>query len=224
MEAQPSVMDPETPEERSLEDRPGYRRTVRRTGFLLSLWRSLYSRWMCRKLNYAGKNVLFLGRVLLRGDGIIEVGNHVVIDDGVCLWVSKGSRIRIGDHVYIGRGTTIASKAEISIGSDTLIAAFVHIQDSNHVIGRDRLIREQGYDAKPIRIGRDVWLGTGVVVLRGVSIGDGAVIGSNAVVTKDVEPYTIAVGVPARPMSERQSGLPESRQEGSGEQEGGVSG
>jgi acetyltransferase-like isoleucine patch superfamily enzyme len=59
-------------------------------------------------------------------------------------------------------------------------------------------IDQQSCGVEPVAIGSDVWLGTGVVVLPGVSIGDGAVVGANSVVTRDVAPMTVVAGVPAR--------------------------
>jgi len=60
-----------------------------------------------------------------------------------------------------------------------------------------RAIINSGYTTAGISIGLDVWLGTGVVVLQGVKVGDGVVVGANSVVTKDVEPYTVVAGMPA---------------------------
>jgi acetyltransferase-like isoleucine patch superfamily enzyme len=92
----------------------------------------------------------------------------------------------------------------LEIGNDCLIASHVVFIPENHVFDRrDVAIREQGGTRKGIRIGDDVWLATGAVVLDGVSIGRGAVIGAGSVVTKDIPDYAIAVGVPARVIGQR---------------------
>ena len=85
------------------------------------------------------------------------------------------------------------------IGDDCLLAEMVSIRDHDHNFARlDVPIRQQGATCAPVKIGRDVWLGAKVTVLKGVSIGDGAIIGANSVVTRDVPPRAIAVGSPAR--------------------------
>ncbi len=92
----------------------------------------------------------------------------------------------------------------IVIGDDCLIAAFTVIVASNHIFTRrDVPIQAQGITQKGVTIGSDVWLGTRVTVLDGVTVGDGAVIGAGSVVTRDILPFTIAGGVPARVIRER---------------------
>lgn len=107
--------------------------------------------------------------------------------------------LRIGNNVNIGNGTVISAGHDVSIGSDTLIAAYCFIIDANHVFAdSDILIRKQGGDFAPVRIGSNVWIAAHCVILPGVTIGDGAVIGANSTVTKDVPPMAIAVGSPAK--------------------------
>lgn len=114
-------------------------------------------------------------------------------------------QIKIGKDVYINCFTMISG--EIRIGDNALISQYVNIWgrahrfcrkdlliwDQHGVHGRD----DQGYDVKPVNIGKGVWIGPFVTVFRGVTIGEGAVIGANSVVTKDIPPYAVAWGVPA---------------------------
>lgn len=112
--------------------------------------------------------------------------------------------ISVGDDVYIGPGARLSSPASsISIGSKVILGPAVSL------IGGDHVIRKSGsfmYDIRsksplddlPIVIEDDVWVGSGVTILKGVRIARGAVIGAGAVVTKDVPPYAIAAGIPAR--------------------------
>jgi acetyltransferase-like isoleucine patch superfamily enzyme len=126
---------------------------------------------------------------------------HVVNDQG-----KDNSSLKIGDHSYIGEFNNIrAAGGEISIGKDCLISQHVSLVAANHSIAREMPIRLQPWDEKKtsIFIGNDVWIGSHVVVLPGVSIGDGAVIGAGSVVTGDVEPYAVVVGNPARKIKER---------------------
>jgi acetyltransferase-like isoleucine patch superfamily enzyme len=78
------------------------------------------------------------------------------------------------------------------------------IYSSNHGIRLGSLIRSQTQTQKDVTIGNDVWLGSNVVVTAGVNIGDGAVIAAGAVVIKDIPPYTIAAGIPAKPIKGRE--------------------
>lgn len=82
---------------------------------------------------------------------------------------------------------------------------FSYITDVNHGTAAGSLIRLQPYESRPVHIGSDVWFGVGVTVLPGVTVGDGAVLGARAVVTKDVPAGAIAVGSPARIIRYRKS-------------------
>ena len=87
----------------------------------------------------------------------------------------------------------------IKIGDDSRIAAYTVMTPMNHVFADPETpVRLQGETAKGIRIGRDVWIGTGVKILDGVEIGDGCVVGAGSVVTKSLPPFAVAVGVPAK--------------------------
>lgn len=129
----------------------------------------------------------------------LEMGDNCTLDKGATLLLTKPSpKLLIGSNVTIGRGTIISVKSTCEIGSYTLIGPNVQIQDSNHSTDRSNLIKYQRAEIKPINIGCDCWIGAGAKVLAGVTIGNGAVIGANAVVTKDIPDFAIAVGCPAR--------------------------
>ena len=112
------------------------------------------------------------------------------------------SEIQIGDSVSLNRNTLVIGK--VNIGSNVSIAPNCVVVGSNHNFGRtDIPIKEQKVSSKGVVIGNDVWLGANVTVLDGVNIGTGCVIGAGAVVTKDVPPYSIAVGNPCRVIKAR---------------------
>lgn len=116
----------------------------------------------------------------------------------------KEYNIEISDNVFIGRGTIVDSNLSITIGSNTFIAPQCFITDTNHYYGNpDILIRDQGCSYKPVVIGKDVWLGAHVVVVAGVTIGDGAIVAANSTVTRDVPAYTVVGGSPARLIKDR---------------------
>lgn len=130
--------------------------------------------------------------------GKIEIGAKTQISQGVILdcW---GGAIAIGENVFLGPYTTIYGHGGIAIGKDTLIAMHCRILSSNHTIpDRNTRIRSQPDILLPTVIGEDVWLGAGVTILGGVTVGDGCVVGAGAVVTKDLPPYSVAMGVPAK--------------------------
>ena len=160
----------------------------------------------------------------------VQLGKGVYLDQGVYLHALPGG-ITIGEDTFIMHHTMLhvfnfrkLPQAGITIGKNCFIGEFnvmrgqggVHIGDGvytgpmvqfvavNHVYSDpDRPIREQGITAKGIVIEDDVWIGSGATVVDGVTIGQGSVIGAGAVVTKDIPPYSIAVGTPAKPIKDR---------------------
>lgn len=129
--------------------------------------------------------------------GRLVIGDKCELMDGVILH-PYGGEIAISPGVFIGPFTVIYGHGGVAVGENTLISMHCRILSSNHSIpAAEVLIRSQPDVEMPTRIGRDVWLGAGATILGGVTIGDGCVIGAGAVVTKDLPPNTIAVGVPA---------------------------
>lgn len=119
---------------------------------------------------------------------------------------TQGGRIRIGKDCAVNDFTIIANgDRELRIGDGVRIGPHVVISaTSRNVKDRHRRILDQGFTHKGITIGDDVMIGSGVNVMDGCRIGDGAVVGAGSVVTKDVPPYMIVAGVPARCIGERQ--------------------
>ncbi|MDO4808541.1 MAG: CatB-related O-acetyltransferase [Eubacteriales bacterium] len=128
------------------------------------------------------------GKLLLEKCGNeIDIGRHISFSSRVFL----GDRSGIGDYAYIN--------GELRIGKDVMMSPRCAFIASNHNYFRiDVPMNRQGGTENAIIVGDDVWVGYGVIVTAGVKIGNGAVIGAGAVVTKDVPPYAIVGGVPAR--------------------------
>ena len=170
---------------------------------LIHYWRL----WVNQSLlGSCGEGVYFDRAVrLLRFPKNIFLGDKVVVKEGVqiCACNPKAT-IRIGRNTTVGYYTFIFASGKISIGNDCLIAPFVYIVDSDHDTRRDQLINQQDNIVAPIMIGDDVWLATGAKILKGVTIGDGAMIAAGAVVKEDVASYKIVGGVPARVLGERE--------------------
>jgi len=128
--------------------------------------------------------------------GIIQLGKRVSIGRNAVL-IAQGGEIVIGDDCYIGDGSFIVAKEAVSVGSGTLIAEYVVIRDQDHSI--DSLpIRLAGFETAPIEIGDGVWVGCKATILRGVRVGDGAVIGAHALVRSNISDGMLAVGLPAK--------------------------
>lgn len=129
----------------------------------------------------------------------LEIGDNCVIQDYCFFQLTKPRpRVVIGNGVVIGRHNMITAKANITIGDNTIIGAYVQITDQDHGIRADRIIKDQEAIIKDVSIGSGCWIGAGAKILRGVNIGRGVVIGSNSVVTRDIPDMAIAVGVPAK--------------------------
>jgi acetyltransferase-like isoleucine patch superfamily enzyme len=134
----------------------------------------------------------------------VTLGQRTVLESSVVLkLVEATASLTAGENVFIGRGTLFDIAGTIAIGDGTLIAPGCFITDHNHGIKADATIWQQACVQQDVRIGAGAWLGAKVVVLPGVSIGDGAVVAAGAVVTRDVDPMTIVAGVPARPVGTR---------------------
>ena len=131
-------------------------------------------------------------------DGKIRFGDNAFIAH-CCTLTGQGGKISIGSHVHISRNSYINGIGDVEIGDDTLLGPNVVFISGNHPFDRlDIPIRVQGVQRAKISIGNDVWLSANVTVVPGISIGKGAVVGAGAVVTKDLPPYSISAGVPAK--------------------------
>lgn len=151
---------------------------------------------------FLGRNVELFARP---GFGRLVLGRWVHLGDGTSLRCHEGS-LRIGDKVVFGRNNVVNAYLDISIGAASIIADMVYVTDFDHVFADlDRPIKDQGIAKSPVRIGADVWLANKVSVVRGTVIGDGCVVAANAVVTRDLPPYSVAVGVPARVIRNRRA-------------------
>jgi acetyltransferase-like isoleucine patch superfamily enzyme len=131
----------------------------------------------------------------------IGAGTKVLPDAKI---IPQQGHVRIGKHCTVQYGCLLYGVGGLEIGDDTHIAAKTVIVPMNHIYtDPNTAIWRQGETARGIKIGRDVWLGTGVTVLDGVMIGDGSVVGAGSVVSRDIPPYSIAVGAPARVIKHR---------------------
>jgi acetyltransferase-like isoleucine patch superfamily enzyme len=188
----------------------------------------LVKRLLCliRGVTESDINVYISPRAIVKRGKKIKLGANVVVERDVTLWVdTNDSYILIGHDSYLssrcflntfngwislGRNCTVNSYAilyghgGLQIGNDVRIAPQVMIMPMNHIYEDPQVaIRKQGIRTQGIKIEDDVWLGAGAIILDGVTIGKGSVIGAGAIVTKDIPPYSVAVGVPAKVLKKR---------------------
>ena len=145
----------------------------------------------------------------LRGHHKVEIGANVIILSGAWIaaelgsWDQPGPAITIGDDVAINTGVTITAAENVVIEDGVLMAANVLVIDCDHTMDGPHL--NPAYNplkTAPVRVGRGTWIGQGAAVLRGAQIGERCVIGANSVVRGEIPPYSVAVGAPARVVSE----------------------
>jgi len=189
-------------------------------GIIGYFFRQIFYRFVFKKL---GKGTVFGRSVSLRHTGKIAIGKRCVIDE-YCMLSAQGndqSGITLGNEVLLGRGTVLSTRngtieigdysnigancrlgttSKVVFGKHVLLAANCYIGGAQHRYDRlDVPIMRQGYQSKGgVIIEDDVWLGAGVTVLDGVTIGTGSVVGAGSIVTKDLPPYSIAIGAPAK--------------------------
>ena len=138
-----------------------------------------------------GDKVLVHGPIQLERQGEVVIGRESVFVGGpfpTALHVRRGARLVIGSRCYFNYGVQLDVHESVRMGNDCMFGSYVRIIDA---------------PGKPVRFGDDVWVAHGAVINPGVTIGDGAVISAGSVVTSDVPPGMLAIGTPARCMSQR---------------------
>lgn len=147
------------------------------------------------------KNIIFKNILKIRlGDKfkiIIEnkksriyLGDNISFRDNISLRLC-GGKISIGNNVFFNNFVSLNCMQDISIGDDCLFGENVKIYDHDHIFNQKTLIRNQGFKTKKISIGRNVWIGSNSVILKGVQIGDNVVIGAGTIVREDIPSNTI---------------------------------
>jgi acetyltransferase-like isoleucine patch superfamily enzyme len=169
-------------------------------------------RWLWLKLRWRGR---------LRTDGIcffcpgvkLEIGKGATLKMGRWSWVGHGSKIRvhegevsIGAKTVMGQECTISAYQHVEIGEQCIVADRVMLIDFDHgVVEVERPIRLQGIYKRDVRVGSNVWIGYAACILRGVSVGHNSIVGTSAVVTRDVPENAVVGGVPARVLRMREA-------------------
>jgi acetyltransferase-like isoleucine patch superfamily enzyme len=182
-------------------------RFMRRNRMLNAKYARLIVRLARRRyLTPYGRRLKLDGLAFIGPKVVLQIGRGARVELGRWSWIGHGTKIRahegavsIGAKTVLGQECTISAFQHVSIGRECVIADRVMLIDFDHgIVEVDRPIRHQGIYKRDVRVGNNVWIGYGACILRGVTIGDNAVIGTSAVITKDVPPNAIVGGVPAR--------------------------
>lgn len=158
-----------------------------------------------------GQNLILEDGVLLNAlsSNGIKLGRNVTIARNAILQctgviANLGTGIRIGDYSAVGAMSYLGGQGGIEIGDHVIMGPGVKIFSENHNTSDLEIpIRLQGESRLGVKINNDCWLGAGVIIVDGVTIGIGSIIAAGSVVTKDIPPFSIAAGVPARVIKNR---------------------
>jgi acetyltransferase-like isoleucine patch superfamily enzyme len=172
--------------------------------FLKIVYREPLMRYRCA---YVGNRLHLEGAIpLIEGNGAIRIGDDVRIG-GRNSWTVgfkniDGAELVIGDRVNIGYQNVISAAKSVRIGDDTMFAPNVQVYDNpTHPMSPAARLRHEPFHpdtAAPVIIGQNVWVGSGAFILKGVTIGDGAIVAALSIVTKDVPPNALVAGNPAK--------------------------
>lgn len=132
-----------------------------------------------------------------------EIGRNLFLDTDV--YIKSPKSLRIGNDVVISSYTVITASGEVEIEDSVMIGYGCKILSQNHIIPSDLSvpIRFSGHSKNKVVIKKGSWIASNVIIMPGVTVGEGAVIGAGSIVTKDVEPYSIYVGNPAKKIKSR---------------------
>lgn len=160
------------------------------------------------RLATCGADLSIQNHVSITCPGRISIGRKCYLGRDCKLFVTPESTISIGNNFSANTNVMINArgKGQITIGDNVMIGPNVVLRSNNHVFKQaDALINDQGMTDGIITIGNDVWIASNAVILQNISIGDGAVVAAGAVVTRDVAPYMVVGGVPAKMISARRT-------------------
>src|SRR3954454_17445492 len=166
-----------------------------------------------RFLTHYGRRLKLDGLAFIGPKVVLQIGRHARLELGRWSWIGHGSKIRchegvveIGAKTVLGQECTISAYQHVRIGEQCVIADRAMFIDFDHgVVETDRPIRKQGIYKRDVEVGNNVWIGYGACILRGVRVGDNAIVGTNSVVTKDVPANAVVAGIPAKVIRMRES-------------------
>ena len=180
-------------------------RFMRANHMLSRAYLHLLARYVLLKLRH-GKRLQTDGICFICPGVQLEIGRGATLRVGRWAWLGHGTKIRvhegevsIGARTVMGQECTISAFQHVSIGRECIVADRVMLIDFDHgVVEVERPIRLQGIYKRDVRVGHNVWIGYGACILRGVTIGDNAIVGTSSVLTRPVSAHAVVAGAPAR--------------------------
>lgn len=180
----------------------------------LGVWASVHpgTRRAARFSSFGAGSLICFPWAAIYGEQAIHIGRDTIIGPFVSLSAGmvpgqellSDRVVRIGDRCLIGRGSHIVGHLDVEIGDDVYTGPNVYVTDQNHAWLDPKMpIGRQAAPEQPVSIGSGSWLGAGVVVLPGVTVGCHVAVGAGSIVTRDLPDHTVAVGNPARVVGER---------------------
>ena len=187
-------------------------RFMRANNMLSLAYARLLGRYVWLRLRH-GRRLRTDGICFVCPDVTLEIGRNATLRIGRWAWIGNGTKIRvhegevsIGAKTVMGQECTISAYRHIAIGRECILADRVMLIDFDHgVVETERPIRLQGIYKRDVHVGHNVWIGYGACVLRGVSVGDNAIVGTNSVLTRDVPENAVVAGAPARVIRMREA-------------------
>ena len=166
-----------------------------------------------RHLTRYGRRLRSDGLAFIAPDAVIQIGDNGRVELGRWSWLGHGTKVRcheglvsIGAKTVFGQECTISAFQHVSIGRECVIADRVMLIDFDHGATEvERPVRLQGIYKRDVRVGHNVWVGYGACFLRGTTVGDNCVVGTYAVVTRDVPANAVVAGAPARVLRMREA-------------------
>jgi acetyltransferase-like isoleucine patch superfamily enzyme len=173
------------------------------------LWRYAWRRWLTPAgWRWETDGPVFFGKGLqlqIARRGAVRFGRFVWIGDGTKIRCHEGE-VEIGAKTVLGQECTISAYQRVRIGAQCVVADRAMFIDFDHgTVEVERPIRQQGIYMRDLEVGSNVWIGYGACMLRGVRVGDNAIVGTNSVVTRDVPANAVVGGVPARILRMREA-------------------
>jgi acetyltransferase-like isoleucine patch superfamily enzyme len=187
-------------------------RFMRAHGMLRPGYAALLARLLLLKLRF-GRRLQTDGLCFICPGVKLEIGRDATLRIGRWVWIGHGCKIRvhegevsIGAKTVIGQECTISAFQHVTIGRECIVADRAMLIDFDHgAIEVERPIRLQGIYKRDVDVGHNVWIGYGACILRGVTVGDNAIVGTSAVLTRSVPENAVVAGVPARVIRMRET-------------------
>ena len=127
----------------------------------------------------------------IRNGGKLQIGQNTRITEGCHLWITEGAQLKIGSNTTVNVNCIMSCRDTILIGNNVMFGPCVTIFDSDHVYRTSGDMTESGYISLPVIIENNVWIGTNVKILKGVTIGEGSVVAAGSIVNRNVPPHSV---------------------------------